>query len=388
MCDLKKNHIFEKKTMSLPIEILRLIYDSLDTNKEFISFLSVSRDYHELKSKFCYNKGFFEYNTIYRESVPYFDNIICKTTFYDFTIKKTLPKNIQHLSLKFCYDEVQDIVLPSTILYLRVENMYAGQVITKEFLPRNLKEIVLNYNNELLPGVLPDTLEKIVLGDIFNKPIQHGVIPKNVKEFTFGRGYSWGIEPGILPSSLRKLTFRNRIKNPLLLGVIPENVKELNMSCAKGRVDILSKGIIIPPSVRILHLTTSIYFMHKEHSIPNTVKELYLCGIWNSIPLGLVPDSVRVLSFGNMYNTKIKKGSIPFGVETLIFGERFDQILKPGIIPSSVKKIVFGILYQREFKKGYIPEGVEEIYFNGKYISRLSRSNLPSTLKNVPPHIH
>jgi hypothetical protein len=57
------------------------------------------------------------------------------------------------------------------------------------------------------------------------------------------------------------------------------------------------------------------------------------------IPLGCLPDGLRVLSLSHSFNQPIQPGSLPSTVQYIQFGRQFDQKLEEELFPDSVSRI-------------------------------------------------
>jgi hypothetical protein len=145
----------------LPLEIVHYITDLIYTNKDILSFLSISTYYHQLKFKITF-KHIIQYHPRL-ERIPYGNKI--RTKYY-------------------------------------AQNMNPNEKIPK-------LTYFLTYANPgpLKPGEIPNSVGVISFAWGFCYPIKKGDIPNSVKEIFFGDRFDFILYPGVIPNSVKKLHF-------------------------------------------------------------------------------------------------------------------------------------------------------------------------------------
>lgn len=168
----------------------------------------------------------------------------------------TIPRNLKKLSFSGQFYLIDENVLPDSIEVIHINEGYfdvsrnAGpiQETYKITLPKSLKEFVFeddeDNNNrisyifpenmkkifidcEFSPvkkGILPENLETLTFGDLYDIPIKKGVLPKGLKNLNFGNRYDREIEENVLPDSLEVITFGRSYNKPFGQGVLPEGL--------------------------------------------------------------------------------------------------------------------------------------------------------------------
>ncbi|EAL69004.1 hypothetical protein DDB_G0277005 [Dictyostelium discoideum AX4] len=84
------------------------------------------------------------------------------------------------------------------------------------------------FNQKLTPGILPDHIKWLHLGDIKQELIV-GSIPNTVTHVTLFDGFNLKLTPGILPNCLESLYLGN-IGQEFMIGSIPNTVKKVKIS--------------------------------------------------------------------------------------------------------------------------------------------------------------
>ena len=95
-----------------------------------------------------------------------------------------------------------------------------------------LVSLTLDYFNlTLTPGMLPDTLRSLDLGDSFDQPLGRGVFPSGLTSLKFGLSFNHPIQMGVLPQGLQELRFGERFRHPLLENTLPHSLQRLFIEC-------------------------------------------------------------------------------------------------------------------------------------------------------------
>jgi hypothetical protein len=196
---------------------------------------------------------------------------ITKDTFHD-SLKKLklgygynrplrgLPNNLEKL-IFLDYDyELLPNVLPNTLKHLHFTNEW-NHPLSSEILPASLESIHfgegytqslsnvlthcykletlslgVEFNQPLLPGMLPSSLKYLTLSYDYNKPLELKSLPENLLILQCGQAFNQPILPGVLPNSLKKLIVGSYFKQKLEKEILPKGLKVLVMpEYATGR---------------------------------------------------------------------------------------------------------------------------------------------------------
>lgn len=187
-----------------------------------------------------------------------------------------------------------------------------------ENIPFEKKRIVIDdFYGKLVPGIIPNTVEVLMIYDSFFEPLLEGVVPKSVKELRLIL-LKHELNIGIIPSSVNNLCIASFY--PIKPGLIPSSVSELYLSIGSDDDIIILNKNVIPDSVKCLYLSFAGKFNSYSvnivnGSIPSSVLTLDL--FWsskNSIPINAIPNSVTHLILRYESNSPIKLGTIPKSV--------------------------------------------------------------------------
>lgn len=159
--------------------------------------------------------------------------------------KKTLPSNLTHLNLGSAFDqELKPGVLPDSLEYLSMPNY--THILKKGVIPPKIKDLKLTYyNHPITEGVLPDELEVLKLIN-FNNTIEE--LPWSVTELYFGDKFNQPIDHILQNSNLKYLTLGDDFNQPL--DFVPESLTELSINIYRHEIDLSN----IPKNV----------YMHKQ----------------------------------------------------------------------------------------------------------------------------
>ncbi|KAF2076295.1 hypothetical protein CYY_002410 [Polysphondylium violaceum] len=252
------------------------------------------------------------------------------------------------LSLRFGYDfehELTVAMLPRSLTYLQVSRG-SNHPIRSGVLPATLTRLKVHCSAPIEKNVLPPNLKILEFLDLFNQPLIPGSIPDSVEEIYIGGRLSTSrfhqsIEPGVIPPSVKKLYWYSSV-------FLHQRVK-----------------VSIPPTTDFKCFTQ---FNYGAPTAP-LANFIYSSKIKYSIqiPKGFYSgESLKRLKFFNFNDTNypLKQGDIPFGVEYLSLRDYTANPIKKGLIPSSVKVLAL---------PNYSPT-----IFN----------NLPKSIKNIIVYRH
>jgi len=80
----------------------------------------------------------------------------------------------------------------------------------------------------LKPGVLPQNLKILYIGDYFNKLLEADVLPNGLTELYF-KYYTQPLENGVLPSKLTILDLGYYFIHPIAVGVLLDSLKKFSL---------------------------------------------------------------------------------------------------------------------------------------------------------------
>lgn len=135
----------------------------------------------------------------------------------------------------------------------------------------NLTHLTININQELKPGMLPESLTCLVFGWYYNQEIKENVLPKSITCLTFGVFFNHEIKENVLPKSLTHLIFGSRFNKAIKENVLPKSLTHL---CFGEYFDQHIKPNVLPNS--LTHLSFGFYYCHKiePNVLPNSLIEL------------------------------------------------------------------------------------------------------------------
>ncbi|EAL62525.1 hypothetical protein DDB_G0289849 [Dictyostelium discoideum AX4] len=188
------------------------------------------------------------------------------------------------------------------------------------------------FNQKLTPGILPDGVKSLYLGDI-KQELMIGSIPNTVTHVSLLDGFNQKLTPGILPDSI-KLLYLGDIKQELMIGSIPNTVTLVSLK--DGFNQKLTPGIL-----------------------PDGVKSLYLGDIKQELIIGSIPNTVTRVTLKDGFNQKLTPGILPDGVESLRLGD-IKQELIIGSIPNTVKEVKVFTSFKHQIEP-YVSKNVKII---------------------------
>ena len=95
-------------------------------------------------------------------------------------------------------------------------------------------------------------------------------------------------------------------------------------------------------------------------------------------------NNLQQLTFGLLFNKKIKKDVLPNNLQQLTFGLTFNNKIKKDVLPNSLLKITFGRKYTQKLKN-VLPITLKYIIFN--YCDRYYNYNIQKIIKNIKSNI-
>ncbi|EFA82669.1 hypothetical protein PPL_04363 [Heterostelium album PN500] len=258
-------------------------------------------------------------------------------------------------------------------------------------------------NDQMTPGVLPSTLENLILGSKFNQPLEPGVLPASLRVLVFkGLAFKQNLQVGSLPPNLEVLEYTG-FRGPITSEVLPStlhtlvfipiswapaiqshpNLKSLTfwepyiddifeneILCLSDLPTSLTKlcinthitlSSVLSPSIKYLELAVC-----KADGIFNEASKYQFETLKLALSVSLENISVKHLEIDNDSRTV----EIPHDVETLgiiLYSEPFTF---HNAIPPSVKKLIVGsnlngfVGFENYFSSDIITSSIEELRIN------------------------
>ena len=140
-----------------------------------------------------------------------------------------LEIKIDHLLFDGSFNEEIVENLPEGLQKLTLGGLF-NQKMVKKVLPMSLTHLNFGsqFNQQIGEGFLPEGLTHLAFGDNFNYPIGKGVLPRSLIHLNFGWEFNQQIGEGVLPTSLTHLTFGRNFNQQIGEGVLPESLQKLD----------------------------------------------------------------------------------------------------------------------------------------------------------------
>ena len=212
------------------------------------------------------------------------------------------------------------------------------------------------YNQPILPDVMPHSLMYLQLNSDFNQPLVDGCLPPHLIFLQLGRTFNQPLMPAVLPESLLHLDLHSYTQE-FLKGSLPASLRTLRMDGYSNQP--LPPGIL-PSS--LLHLSLGQCFDRE-------------------IVAESLPSSLRSLELGHLFTRPLRPGVLPSSLQYLSLGDSFHHTLEHGVLPRSLRVLLFGVTYRQPLHVGVIPEGVEALRLPVNSGRLLSAGVIPSTTR-------
>ncbi|KAN0035757.1 hypothetical protein ACTA71_005048 [Dictyostelium dimigraforme] len=219
-----------------------------------------------------------------------------------------------------------------------------------------------NYDHPIDNNFLPPNLKSLNLG-ILNQCLIKGSLPNSITFLDMGLFYNHRIDVGILPTSLNHLILSKQFNKPLDddngVESIPFNCSILEFPFLKSTLAI-GKHIIIPSNIIKLKISLPNNDSMQIGSVPSTIKDLFLDrSLFKQIPINMIPTSVTTLHI-DFYSYNLFPGLIPNSVLNLSFGF-YNQPLFENSIPSSVINLNLGRYFNHNISSNNIPSSIRSL---------------------------
>ncbi|KAF2073174.1 hypothetical protein CYY_005527 [Polysphondylium violaceum] len=234
-------------------------------------------------------------------------------------------------------------LLPPNLTHLVFPGEYKKQ-IPRNSLPNTLKHLSLSvYKQPIEPNVLPSSIHTLNF-DCALPALTANIIPPSVQKIAFSVEFATYIEPGALSSNITEISFVNVYPHPMPHGVLPPTLKKLRISCPHLADIVLPNSLtnltlelikdqtlhqgFLPPSLTALSLCAMGSGLNpstlKKEYFPPTLKCLKLSQIQFALQVDMIPPTVRSLDLGLWYDKSINIHSIPPSVKFLYLPQDYD----------------------------------------------------------------
>jgi hypothetical protein len=96
-----------------------------------------------------------------------------------------------------------------------------------------------------------------------------------------------------------------------------------------------------------------------------------------------IPNSLKTLTFGDMYNQIIDSNFLPKFLETLTFGSTYNQIIGENVLPSSLQTLIFGYEYNKIININVLPITLKTLIFEEFFNQPIVENVLPNSLQTL-----
>lgn len=227
-----------------------------------------------------------------------------------------------------------DFVFPQTVesLFIRVDN--CGSLIGQDALPRGLKNLDICGHVKLFKDdvVLPTGLERLSLGasSLGLQPLSllakdatfdFATMSPFLKQLVLHENFNQSLVPGMLPQTITNLTLSGKFNQPLVSGALPSRLEFLQFGhCFDHPIPV---GVL-PPTLTTLILGEAFNQPFLPFALPQGLCVLTFGSCFNQPLDGILPDSLEELVLGYNFDQPIRSTTLPRGLKNLHFGTKFD----------------------------------------------------------------
>ncbi|KAF2071888.1 hypothetical protein CYY_006790 [Polysphondylium violaceum] len=101
---------------------------------------------------------------------------------------------------------------------------------------------------------------------------------------------------------------------------------------------------------------------------------------FTTIPVGFIPDMVKMVVLGHEYNKPLEKGTLPDSVETLFFSYCFNQPLSADLLPSKLKTLVLGDKFNQFLHQDTFPQSLTNLDLGATFNHKLKPNVIPQNV--------
>ncbi|EFA75833.1 hypothetical protein PPL_10888 [Heterostelium album PN500] len=185
-----------------------------------------------IQSKTNYTLSYGDYNKYYKNYDYYYDQV---------ENLNSIPSNVSDIDITY-YPHIKNRDNEFKKLYRLISESQSvtklnGCSTLKYGLPKSIKSITFyNFNEPLVKGSLPNSLEVLVFDIYFKQELLPGVLPDGLLSLTLNN-YPHEIQAGVFPDGLLSLTLNN-YQHEIQAGVLPSTLKCLTL------FDVPVKGVL------------------------------------------------------------------------------------------------------------------------------------------------
>ncbi|KAM9959906.1 hypothetical protein ACTFIW_007138 [Dictyostelium discoideum] len=246
---------------------------------------------------------------------------------------------------------------------------------------KNLKHLsVQDFKGDINKGFLPEGLETLNVGIKHNFKFQVGSLPKSLKKLTSSL-YKKKLELGVLPEGLETLNISGETEEAFEIGVFPSSITYLNFCVDPKPMKKLKVGVL-PLSLKMFSFPNVYSFEIDEGLLPNSMETLKLPKSFNQIiTKTLLPNKLVHLNFGESFNSPILPNTLPETLKFIRFGFAFNQDIDRFCFPNSILSINFQSGFNKPLKVDCLPTSLTHLFLGTSFNSDIEPYALPQSLK-------
>lgn len=331
------------------------------------------------------------------------------------------PETLMTLDLgpRFRHD-LSGVSLPAGLLELRLGAAFNRCVRGVDWPPR-LRKLTFGagFNKPIVGVVFPASLEQLSFGASFDQPlVQHMATdtcpscvswPPRLHTLSFGAGFGHDIGGGNsilpleatstaaetkygcgnrLPASLKRLTLSEGFRQPVDTVRWPPVLEELRLGC----VYISDRGggrlaaTCLPRALSRLSLDLNFHQSVGDVMplLPDSLKDLEFGDVFNQCIAGIKwPSSLKRLAFGSRFNKPIAGALWPASLQHLSFGDCFDQPITGAAFPALLQHLSFGERFNRPISGVKWPVSLQELRMGRCFNQEIAEVVWPSSLRKL-----
>ncbi|GAM28449.1 hypothetical protein SAMD00019534_116250 [Acytostelium subglobosum LB1] len=121
-----------------------------------------------------------------------------------------------------------------------------------------------------------------------------------------------------------------------------------------------------------------------KKTTPSTLTHVkYIPSISQPIEIGMIPDHLLSIEFGNGFDSAIAPGSLPPGLTALTFGWSFNQPITLNMLPRSLLQLSFGHSFNQYINIGMLPPSLTSLELDHGFKQQILNDTLPASLKHL-----
>ncbi|KAN0034291.1 hypothetical protein ACTFIV_000788 [Dictyostelium citrinum] len=386
----------EKENDKLFFSIWRNRYIRNKITKEIKIYFNAHR---MIRFKNCEQLNQYEYKDILRRviiedpSAP-LSNIPLNITELEFDpklefpfIKTNLPtNNIEKLYFNYNYSYSIPYNFFDSLTTLKELRLGGLQNVNGFRISESITNLHMGYsiNGKLkIPqNFIPQSVTILNTGEL-NIPLDNSILPKNLKDLTFGKAYSYPIKLEQLPTSLTKLTLfcGNDGKNQILpkLGS-NTSITSLTFGNKFTNKKTQFKTGDLPQNLTSLNLGHMFNMKLVKDVLPNSLITLKLSKNYNhSLSGEVLPRGLKILHLGQQFNQPICNDDLPNQLEEVTLSWYFCHSLLN--FPNSIKTLIMEDHFKGPLEK--LPSSLTKLNIKCGYYSSIKPNIIPSTVKDL-----